>query len=172
MGFLSWFKRGSKKDEAEINTLCNLPENATVTAHQHTHTALEHRGSAQKIIMLSTEDHFSNILINYAFGMAKRLDCEVIAINVTDVPRSLPEREKGRAIEMFEEAAKKSAEGLIKMADSEGIEITHLVKIGDPEKIADKLHASCPGIRCVVTEPEKTDTEYGDELIPVYCFTS
>lgn len=169
MGFLSWFKKGNKKDEVEIDTALG---SAPVIAPQHTHSALTHTGSAQKIIMLSTEDHFSNILINYAFGMAKRLNCEVIAINVTEVPRSLPEREKGRAIAIFEEAAKKNSESLIKMADSEGIKITHLVKIGDPEKVADKLHASCPDIRCVVREPEKTDAEYVDELIPVYCFTS
>ncbi len=169
MGFLSWFRKGKKKEDLDA---CDVIENTATTVSPDRHLGLTHPGPAQKIIMLTTEDHFSDMLINYAFGMAKRMGCDVIAINVTDVPRSLPEKEKGMAMEMFEDAAKKNAEGLSRIADSEGIKITHLVKIGEPEKIADRLHSSCPGIRCVVREPEQTDVKYGNELIPVYCFTS
>ncbi len=177
MGFLSWFKKDGKNSDVEVNSTGNALENAAVAAafaeageHEHARSVLKQEAVPQKIMVLSTEDNFSNMLINYALDMAKRLDCELVAVNVTDVPRSLPGDERQRAIELFEQAAKKNSESLIRKAESEGVKLTHMVETGDAEKVADRLHSSLPGIRCVVTEPEEAVEGYNEELIPVYCF--
>ncbi len=176
MGFLSWFKKDSEKDDIVINAKDNAIESAAVEAfagageHEQARSIMARETVPQKIMMLSAEDHFSNMLINYVLDMAKRMGCEVVAVNVMGVPRSLPLKERKRAMKVFEETTRKNIENLTRMADSEGVKVTHMIEFGDPEKVADKLHASDPGIRCVVTEPEESNSEYNEELIPVYCF--
>ncbi len=179
MGILSWFKKDKKKGKGmgAASSTASALETAAVAAafaeageHEHARAVLQQPPIPQKLLVVSQDDHFSNLLINYALDMAKRLDCELIAVNVTDAPRSLPEPERARAIEIFEEMAKKNAEILNEMAARKGVKVNHRVEIGDPERVVERLHANIPGIRCVVAEPEEKVEGYDEEIIPVYCF--
>ena len=93
--------------------------------------------SRHKILGVGTDDSFSQQLVEYAVWFAKRMEYEIVALNCVpfghEAPKVLTPYQEELQKE-FESAAAKGAELLAYRAKLEGVEFSHLVKFGSPDK--------------------------------------
>jgi hypothetical protein len=101
--------------------------------------------------------------------MAQRLDCDIVALDVTDIPLQFSGERKDRETNRFYERAGKSAETFSLQADAMGISTKHVMKVGDQENHIAELSKQEAGIRYVLTKPEQDSVQATDEQpLPVY----
>jgi hypothetical protein len=124
----------------------------------------------RKILVVGKEECFSDVLICYSLEMAKRLDFELMVLNVTDAPLSLPEAEKEEAITLFRNDSQQNFSSLQEQAEQASVPIIHLIEIGELDEVVHKLQTQCPGMRFVLTEPdpEVAQRATGPVTIPVF----
>jgi hypothetical protein len=124
----------------------------------------------RKILVIGREDYFSSILCEYALGMAKRLDFELVALNISTVPLSMPADRRAEAIALFQENARRNVVVLQEEAEKYGIVFTHLMEIGEQDTVVATLHARVPGLRYVLIEPDPqlVQKAKGRVAIPVF----
>jgi len=137
--------------------------------HEAAGSMLNQAGKSRKILVVGSEDRFSSDLIDYAIDMAKRLEFELVALNVTDAPFALPKEKRDEAAGVFKESCRKNIATFQKKAEENGIAFSHLIEFGEQDDVIEKMHARSPGMRFVLTEPdpEVTRKAKGKVAIPV-----
>lgn len=125
------------------------------------------------ILVLGRSYNFSESLKEYAIGLAKRLDYEILAVNTKYIPKDvLPlvtgYREKLR--EDFTARAEVAAEEFRKSCEANEIGFFHSVQFDESMKVVKKFHRAFKQLEYVVTEPdEEMETATGvSRAIPVF----
>jgi K+-sensing histidine kinase KdpD len=124
--------------------------------------------AATKILVVQDGEYLAQVT-EYALKMAQRLDCDIIALDVTDIPLHVPEEQKESAINSFQEKASKNSANFTTQAATHGVNVRHMMEIGNQEDIIARLSEEDSSIRYVLTKPED---EYGggeeQTHVPVY----
>ena len=107
---------------------------------------------------------------DYALKMAQRLDCEVIALDVTDRPLQFSGERKKRETDRFMAMAEKNAANFASQAQARGIKVEHIMDIGVPEEVIARVSSDDAGVRYVLSVPEEdaARAEQGRAHIPVF----
>jgi hypothetical protein len=102
--------------------------------------------------------------------MAERLDCEIIALDVTEKPLQFSGERYIRETDRFMDMAKKNAEIFTRLAKSKGIKVDHLMNVGIPEEVIAKVSTADAGIRYVLSKPEGETTRADQKRshVPVF----
>lgn len=108
--------------------------------------------STTKILTVQDGDH-STVLVDYAVKMAQKLDCEIIALDVSEQPLEHTGERREREIGRFQQRARRNAETLQLKAEAIGVKCTHLVQVGKQEEIIKALSREDAGIRYVLLKP-------------------
>jgi len=180
MGLFDWFRKKKKTPkitttEAEKNTLQNMAVAAAFAEageHDTARSIIDQEGQrpARKILAVGREDHFSDLLTDYSLDMARRLGVELIALNVTAAPLSLPSSRREETSQSFKESCIANAQQMVELAKSKNVSFTHLVEIGDPDEIIEQMQVKYAGVRYILTEPdpEVVKESNGKASIPVF----
>ncbi|MCB2180918.1 MAG: hypothetical protein KQH63_02700 [Desulfobulbaceae bacterium] len=175
MGFLNWFKKG-KKEEVNVVKLKEESIDAGAIAAGNPSAAAEamakmvaQKNAPTKVLMVQDGD-YSEKVTEYALKMAHRLDCEIVALDVTDAPLQFSGERKERETNRFYEMAKKNAESFSLRADAMGIPTGHFMKIGEQEEVIAELSKEDAGIRYVLTKPDQESIEASQGRVEVPVF--
>ncbi len=124
--------------------------------------------STTKILTVQDGDH-STVLVDYAVKMAQKLDCEIIALDVTEEPLNFTGERREREILRFQQRARRNAETLQLKAEAIGVKCRHVVEIGNQEQIIKALSRDDAGIRYVLLKPaqEYVSAERRQARVPV-----
>lgn len=182
MALFDWFKKKKKDPKVKVtkrrqNKLQDMAA-AAAFAEAGEHEAarsMAHRHEGKRTILaIGCEDNFSEALVDYSLDMAKRLGFELVALNVTDAPFSLPVAKREDAIEFFKQSSAKNVSALKERAEKDGVTFNHIIEIGNQDVTIDTLHAKYPGMRYVLTEPdpEVAKKSNGKADIPVFALGS
>jgi hypothetical protein len=174
----NWFKKNKKGQEVKVEEQKQtvLQDSAAAAAfaeageHATARTMLNRTEGNRKILVVASEERFSDVLFNYSLDMAKRLDFELLTLNVTDAPLSLAEARQKEEINRFQNESKQNFIDLQERAEQAGVPINHLVEIGDLDDVVHKLKTQFPGMRYVLTEPDPVVAKKaeGPVTIPVF----
>jgi hypothetical protein len=112
----------------------------------------------------------STVLEDYAVKMAHKLDCEIIALDVSDEPLMYDGERKNREISRFIQRAQQSAETIQLKAAAMGVTCTHIVKIGAQDETIKALSEEDKCIRYVLTKPvqEELGLDQRPARVPVF----
>ena len=161
MSLFGWFSK-NKKDQVNVakSKTSMLLDTATAAAfaeageHETARSIITPTKQTRKILVIGHEEGFSERLSNYALDMAKRLDFELVALNVTSAPLALSGDKREAAIAAFMEGAQQSGTELKEKAAANNIVFTHRIEIAHREEVVEKLHGEDAGLRYVLTEPD------------------
>lgn len=177
MAFMDWFKLGKEKN-SKVNVVKLKEESVNqgamaagspAAAAQAMAKIFDQKNAPTKVLMVQ-DGIYSDQVTEYALKMAQRLDCQIIALDVTDAPLQFSGERKERESNRFYEIARKSAETFSLRADAMGITTGHVVKIGKQEEIIAELSKHDAGIRYVLTKPEQGIAEANQERAQVPVF--
>ncbi len=177
MAFFDWFKLG--KDKNKTVNVVKLKEEAIghgamaaggpAAAARAMSKMVDQKTAPAKVLMVQ-DGVYSQKVTDYALKMAQRLDCEIIALDVTDDPLQFLGERRERESNRFYERAKKSADSFSLQADSMGITTKHVMEVGDQEEVIAKLSKQDAGIRYVLTKPEQEILEANADRVQVPVF--
>jgi len=161
MSLFGWFSK-NKKDQVKVaKSKTGVLEAAAAAAafaeageHETARSIITPTKQTRKILVIGHEDGFSERLSDYALDMAKRLDFELMALNVTSVPLALSGDRREAATAAFIEGAQHNGAELKEKAAAKGIVFSHRVEIAPQEEVVEKLHREDSGLRYVLTEPD------------------
>ena len=172
MGFTDWLKKDKdvklekvKKQSVETGAMAaGSPSGAADTLSK----MLDH-SAPTKILMVQDGDYMQQVT-DYALKMADRLDCEIIALDVTDKPLQFSGDRKAREINRFMDMAKENADKFISLANAKEIKVRHIMDIGTPEEVIARVSAEDAGVRYVLTKPEGDAAQMEQEHthVPVF----
>lgn len=124
----------------------------------------------RKILVIGNGESFSQELSRYALDMAKRLDFELVALNVTSAPLDLTGAAREEAIATFKTQAANNIAAMQAEAASGGIAFTHKIEIAEQDNAVEKLHAENAGLRYVLTEPDPEMMKKADNKVSIPVF--
>ena len=177
MGFIDWFSFGKKKDK-DVNVQKIKKQSVDIGA-----TAIgggsgaadaiakmvDQKNAPTKVLMVQDGEYMSQVT-EYALKMAQRLDCEIIALDVTDKPLAFTGERRARESDRFIEMATKNAEQFALQAQACGIKVEHIMDIHDPEEVVARVSNDDAGIRYVLSKPEGDAVRIDQERahVPVF----
>ena len=123
----------------------------TVESQNATQTA-EQKGATTKILAVQDGDH-STALVDYAVKMAQKLDCEIIALDVSEEPLEYEGERREREISRFQQRAQRNSETLQLKAEAMGVTCKHIAQVGNQEEIIRALSREDNSIRYVLFKP-------------------
>lgn len=176
MGLVDWMKFGKKNQDVNVTKIKNqtteLREMAAgnqTAVNEGLSRIMQQKNAVPKILMVQDGDYLSQVT-DYAIKMAQRLDCEIVALDVSSVPLQFSGERKERESTRFLEKAKQNAAQFALHAQELGVKMQHIVEIADQEEVIAKLSAADAGIRYVLTKPEATNSSIKQEQsqVPVY----
>jgi hypothetical protein len=177
MGISNWFKFGKNKTktvkiqkikEQSVNFKSMAAGSPSVAAAALS-KMVDQKQSTPKILMVQDGEH-SQQLTDYALKMAKKLDFQLIALDVTDSPLQYSGERKNREIERFYEQAQNAAKAFELKAKSYGLTFVHKMEIGDQEQAISKLNKEDAGIRYVLTKPEQDEARADNTRVQIPVF--
>ncbi len=177
MGFIEWMRFGRKKNR-DVNvtkikkTTVDMGEMAAgnqTAATSALQQMVAQKNATTKILMVQDGDYLLQVT-DYALKMAQRLDCEVIALDVTDAPLQFSGDRKERESNRFQERARQNSANFALQAESQGVSMQHIMEIAVPEEVIARLSAEDAGIRYVLTKPDQESLRANQERpqVPVY----
>jgi hypothetical protein len=171
VALFNWFKKNKKGQEVKVEEQKQtvLQDSAAAAAfaeageHATARSMMDKSAGIRKILVVASEERFSDMLINYSLEMARRLDFELLTLNVTDA------RQK-EEIARFQNESKQNFASLQEQAEKAGVSVNHLIEIGDLDDVVHKLKTQFPGMRYVLTEPDPVVAKKtgGPVTIPVF----
>lgn len=177
MALFNWLKKNKdKNDQVKVTKIKeeSVQEGAMAagnpTAAAKTLARMMDQKKSPTKILVVEEGTYSRPMISYALKMAQRLDCEIVALDVTAEPlRHSGERQEQEMARFFDKAEHNVA-AFLEEAGEMGIKIDHVMKIGDRERVISELSAEDAGIRYVLTEPDPAmvAAAEGQVQIPVF----
>jgi len=174
MAFLDWLKvRKSKNQDVKVVKVKEESIGIGEMAAGHPTGAaaaikrmMDQKNGPTKILVVG-DGCFSEKLSDYSLKMAQRLDCAIVALNVSDAPLQYADERKEAEISLFYAKAEKNLEKYMEQANVMGVHVVHIMEVGDQEKAISELSAKDAGIRYVLTEPDHGGEE-GRVQIPVF----
>jgi hypothetical protein len=181
MGFTDWLGLGAKKNKAV--TVKKIKEQSVdmgaMAAGGLTGAAgtlakmIDQKNATTKVLLVQDGEHMTQVK-DYALKMAQRLDCEIIALDVTEKPLQFSGERRTRESDRFMDMAQKNATQFIQQAEGMGVKVEHIMEIGNPEKVIARLSAADAGIRYVLSKPEGQTNEVSQErahlpVIDLHC---
>ncbi len=173
MGFMDWMKLGTKEKDVNVtkikDTTVGIGEMAAGSpcdAHDAIERMMAQKNATTKVLMVQDGDYLTQVT-DYAMKMAQRLDCEVIALDVTDIPLQFSGERKEREIARFQERAKHNSETFTREAEAKGVKVVHIMEVADPEESIARLSAEDAGIRYVLTKPDQESIRANKERAQV-----
>ncbi len=177
MGFTDWFALGMKRNkEVKVKKIKKQSvDMGTMVAGHPAEAALtlgrmmDQANAPTKVLMVQDGD-YTHQVTGYAIKMAQRLDCEIIALDITDKPLQFSGDRQKRESDRFMEMAGKNFKRLCAETTARGIKVEHVMDIGKPEEIIAKISAADAGIRYVLTKPDKESLRANQEgaQVPVF----
>lgn len=177
MAFFNWLKRGKKNNDSVKVTKVkedsvehgSMASGNPTAAAKTLHRMMEQKSAPTKILVVE-DGTYSRAMTDYAIKMAQRLDCEIVALDVSESPLRYSGERREQEITRFYDRAEQNVSNFVSEAKENGVQVTHLMKIGETEQVIGELSAQDPGIRYVLTEPEPelVDTSEGRVQIPVF----
>ena len=178
MALLGWFKKKKENDvrvsERKQNTLQDAAVAATFAEAGEHETARniindKKRGDGT-ILVVGREDSFSERLASYATDMAKRLNFDIMAVNISEAPLSVPEEKRDETIANFEETCITNNAFFNNTAAENDIPLYHLMLVGKQDEVIEKIHNLYPGMRYVLTEPDPKSARQSNENVSIPVF--
>jgi hypothetical protein len=177
MGLIDWMGLGrKKKSDVRVTKIKSAAiDPGEMAAGNQTAAAnalkqmMAQRTATTKILMVQDGDHLTQVT-DYALKMAQRLDCEIIALDVSDRPLQFSGERKERERNRFQEKSRQNAVSFALQAESQGVNIHHVMEIAVPEEVIARLSAEDAGIRYVLTKPDQESIRANQERpqVPVY----
>jgi hypothetical protein len=171
MALYDWFKSSKNKNEG-VNVV-KLPEEdigiGEMAAGYPTGAAasikrmMDQTNGPSKILVVG-DGRYSKRLRDYSLRMAQRLDCEIVALNVSETPLPFV-GERANAESMVTGTPLNNMGQFIEQSQIMGVNVVPIMETGNLEKVIAQLSAQDPTIRYVLTEPEY-ESEKGIEDIP------
>jgi hypothetical protein len=178
VALFNWFKKNKKDQKVNVKeqkqTVFQDAAAAAAFAeageHETARTMVDKSQGNRKILVIASEERFSVVLVSYSLDMAKRLNFELLMLNVTGAPLSLPEARKEEETTRFLNDSQQNFITLQEQAEQAGVSVNHLIEIGELDEVVHKLKAQFPGMRYVLTEPdpEVAQRATGPVTIPVF----
>jgi hypothetical protein len=172
MALYNWLKSGKNKNEG-VNVE-KLPDedigNGEMAAGYPTGAAnsikrmMDQTNGPTKILVVG-DGRYSKRLRDYSLKMAQRLDCEIVALNMSKAPLHFSGERANTEADMFSEIPANNIGQFIEQSQIMGINVVPIRKTGDRDKVVAQLSAQDPKIRYVLTEPDY-EREKGIEDIP------
>ncbi len=161
MGFTDWLRIRTKKNkEAKVGKSKGQSTDVGGTATDSPSSAagvlakmLDQQRAPTKVLMVQDGDYMQQVT-DYAMKMAQRLDCDIIALDVTEKPLQFSGDRKVRESDRFMAMAQSNAEKFTALATSKGIKVKHIMDIGVPEEVIARVSSADAGIRYVLSKPE------------------
>ena len=161
MGFTDWFGLGIKKNkEVNIKKIKKQSVDMGAMAAGNPSAATEALGrmvdqnnAPTKVLMVQDGEYMPQVT-NYALKMAQHLDCEIIALDVTDKPLQFSGDRMQREGDRFIEMARQNAERFTSQATAQGVKVQHIMDIAKTEEVVARVSATDAGIRYVLSKPE------------------
>jgi len=174
MAFLDWLKvRKNKNQDVKVVKVKEESIGIGEMAAGHPTGAaaaikrmMDQKNGPTKVLVVG-DGCFSDKLSDYSLKMAQRLDCAIVALNVTDAPLQYSDERREAEINLFYARAERNLEKYLEQANVMGVHVVHIMEIGDQEKAISELSAKDSGIRYVLTEPDHGGEE-GRVQIPVF----
>jgi hypothetical protein len=165
MGFANWLGLGKKKNAGvtveKVKTqsvdMGAMASGNPSEAAGALSRMMEQKNAPTKVLMVQDGEYMQQVT-DYALKMAGRLDCEIIALDVTDRPLQFSGERKTRETDRFMDMASNNAEIFASQAKARGIKIEHIMNIGIPEEVIASVSAADAGIRYVLSKPENEAT--------------
>lgn len=175
MGFTAWLGLGMKKNkdvkvkkikESSVDMGAMAAGSPSVAAGA-LKRSMAGKNVPTKVLMVQDGDYLEQVT-QYALKMALRLDCEIIALDVTEKPLQFSGERRVRESERFVEMAEKNATLFCDQARTQGVKVEHVMDIGEPEEIIAKVSNADAGIRYVLSKPEGKISRKDRPFIPVF----
>ena len=125
----------------------------------------------EKILVVGHEEGFSETLVNYALGMAERMNYEIAALNVIPMSKRLVSFLNEKVRDELQTNLKDEAESFKMKALEKNIPFNYTVKFGETDRIIKELNGELTSVSFVLTEPEDISDENANMTIPVFCYT-
>lgn len=164
MGFTDWFSLGMKKNN-DVNVQKIKTETVDMGAMAAGNPSaaagalarmMDQRNAPTKVLMVQDGEYTTEVT-EYALKMAERLDCEIIALDVTDRPLQFSGNRRTRESDRFIDLARSNSEKFIALANARGIKVEHVMDIGNPDEIVARVSAADAGVRYVLSKPQEAD---------------
>jgi len=178
VALFNWFKKNKKdlKVKVEDQKQTVFQDSAAAAAfaeageHATARAMIDKTQGNRKILVVASEERFSMVLFNYSLDMAKRLDFELLMLNVSDAPLFLPAARKEEETTRFLNESQQNFIELQEQAEQAGVPVNHLIEIGELDDVVHKLKTQFPGMRYVLTEPDREVVQRatGPVTIPVF----
>jgi len=129
---------------------------------------MEFTNMATKILVVQDGEH-SSVLVDYAVKMAQKLDCEIIALDVSEEPLSYSGERRQREINRFHQRAKRNAETIMLKAEAMAVACKHVAQVGNQEETIKGLSQEDKCIRYVLIKPaeEKVSADRKRPRVPL-----
>ncbi len=147
---------------------------AEANEHAHAREILrEEEKENKKILVIGSEEGYSDELIQYALGMADRMQYEIVALNVIPVGKRLFNFLADNVRAELQSRAESAAQRFAALAGENKIPFTHLVRFGDTDKTVKEVHKEKRRISFILTEPEAVpESQTYRPSIPVFCLAN
>lgn len=176
MGFMDWLKLGRNKNKdikvtkikEETIGIGEMAAGNQAAANKTLSRMMDQQTATQKVLMVQDGDYMPQIT-DYALKMAQRLDCDIIALDVSDAPLQFSGERKERETTRFQEKAMENNARFAMQAEAKKINMVHYVEVANPEEAIARLSEKDAGIRYVLTKPERESIRVNEERtqIPV-----
>ena len=128
------------------------------------------------ILVVGVEDGFSDILKDYALGLAGRLGYSIVALNLLEAGKKQMRRFKSesgkRELEAMRDMAREAAEEFAGMAWARKVRFKSEWAIGELDKCARDIIAREGNIELTLTEPEYFGESEEDNMsIPTFVYS-
>jgi len=161
MGLTDWIGLAKKKNkDVDVQKIKKQSVDMGATAAGSPSTAadalgvmLDQQNAPTKVLMVQDGEYMQQVT-DYALKMAQRLDCEIIALDVTDRPLQFSGDRLQRESDRFIDMARKNAEKFTRQATAQGLKVEHIIDIASPEEVVARVSAADTGIRYVLSKPE------------------
>ena len=177
MGFTDWLTFGMKKNKdvnvekikAESVDMGSMAAGSPSEAAGSLARMMDQKNAPTKVLMVQDGEYMPQVT-DYALKMAQRLDCEIIALDVTDAPLQFSGDRKQRETDRFMEMAQQNGDKFMAQATSRGIKVDHIMDIGNPDEVVARLSEEDAGIRYVLSKPETDGARVDQERahVPVF----
>lgn len=175
MGLMDWMKSGKKAD-VNVTKVANqdvsmgeMAAGNQVAANAALDRMMAQKAASTKILMVQDGEYLPQVT-EYALKMAQRLDCDVVALDVTDAPLQFSGERKERESVRFNEMATDASAKFAMQAEAAGVSMVHVMEIADTEEVIARLSAEDAGIRYVLTKPDAAALRQDKEQAQVPVF--
>jgi hypothetical protein len=130
---------------------------------------MEQQNIMTKILVVQ-DGRNSAVLEDYAVKMAHKLDCEIVALDVSNEPLMFDGERRRRETHRFLQRAEQNAKSIHIKADALSVKFQHIAKIGDQDETIKTLSQEDKCIRYVLTKPlqEKLGADQKRARVPVF----